>query len=184
MATCPGTCIYSHLLQALAVLPPPKSVCPWIVLRYVSYLLRRWVYPYATLLASAAACLAAPLLHACCQHQSISCCMHVRCHARACSTTSEAPAVHIAAQQDAYALHVLQHSQLPAFVPVPGHQIARLRHYLRHSVVTAAQLSSAEHAIPASKLLAVYVFSVIVGGTLPDTLVVTRCAPQLFSSLL
>ena len=66
MATCPGTCIYSHLLQALAVLPPPKSVCPWIVLRYVSYLLRRWVYPYATLLASAAACLAAPLLIACC----------------------------------------------------------------------------------------------------------------------
>ena len=48
------------------VLPPPKSICPWIMLRYVPYLLRRWVHPHATLLASAAASLAASLLHACC----------------------------------------------------------------------------------------------------------------------
>ena len=49
-----------------AVLPPPKSICPWIMPRYVPYLLRRWVHPHATLLAPAAAPLVATLLHACC----------------------------------------------------------------------------------------------------------------------
>ena len=53
-------------IPQVTVLPPPKSICPWVMPRYVPYLLRPWVHPHATLHAPAATFLAASLPPACC----------------------------------------------------------------------------------------------------------------------
>ena len=80
LAIGPGTCTYSPLLQALvinyaavAVLPPPKSKCPWVLLSYVPYLLFPWIHPYAS---------PSPLL--------------ARCSAAACAPTAGPPCALIA----------------------------------------------------------------------------------------